>query len=274
MAGTNAKGVMGAVRDETGLHASISGDFDKGPPIVLLHGFGTSGDAWKAVRAGLGARHATIAYDLPGHARSIRSESIGGAGRMAKAIIADLDGRGIGPVHLVGHSMGGAVASLIALRAGERVRSLTLLAPGGFGPEINHRLLDHYARASSEREIRLALENMFGWNNPVPGAMVDDLLELRGTPGQIDVLIEIAASMTDDTGEQGMLPRDGLAGLAMPVKVLWGTQDRVLPTRQAHKLPPLFAAHVFEDTGHMLIEEQEQAVVALIRQNARTGGAH
>ncbi|MCP4318770.1 MAG: hypothetical protein GY789_22940 [Hyphomicrobiales bacterium] len=68
---------------------------------------------------------------------------------------------------------------------------------------------------------------------------------------------------------QGTFRRNELAELPMPVKVLWGTQDRLLPTRQAHRLPPMFAAHVFENTGHMLIEERGADVVALIRQNIR-----
>ncbi len=44
----------------------------------------------------------------------------------------------------------------------------------------------------------------------------------------------------------------------MPIKVLWGTQDRVLPTRQAHKLPGVVATHIFERTGHMLHLEAAQ----------------
>jgi pimeloyl-ACP methyl ester carboxylesterase len=48
-----------------------------------------------------------------------------------------------------GHSMGGAVSALIAMRAPDRVKSLTLVAPGGMAREINADLLDRYARAAS-----------------------------------------------------------------------------------------------------------------------------
>jgi pyruvate dehydrogenase E2 component (dihydrolipoamide acetyltransferase) len=48
------------------------------------------------------------------------------------------------------------------------------------------------------------------------------------------------------------------------VKVLWGMQDRVVPTRQAHRLPGRIAVHVFEEAGHMLPLEVPDDVAALI----------
>jgi pimeloyl-ACP methyl ester carboxylesterase len=250
-----------------------------GVPVVFLHGFGGSAQAWDRIVAAIAPDYATLAYDLPGHGRSIAADGIGGGGRMAKAVGADLTQRGIARLHLVGHSMGGAVATLVALRMPERIASLTLLAPGGFGPEINHRLLCRYARAATADDMRLVLENMFGWSRPISQAQVDAALELRHLPGAVEALEAILPAMVTGEGlsqAQGTIPRDQLAELSErldgPAKVLWGTQDRVLPTRQAHKLPPLFAAHVFDDTGHMLIEEQEEAVIALIRQNIRMGG--
>ncbi|WP_099864469.1 alpha/beta fold hydrolase [Pararhizobium haloflavum] len=255
----------------TELHATTGGATVSGSPVILLHGFGACADVWESVAAKLAGTHASLAYDLPGHHRSMLADGVGGAGRMAKAILTDLQARGLDRFHLVGHSMGGAVAALVALRVPESTASLTLLAPGGFGPEINHRLLARYASATTREEMRLALEHMFGWNNVVPDRMIDTLVGLRQAEGAAEALRSILPSMTSEDGSggkvQGMLPRDGLATLTMPVKVLWGTQDRVLPTRQAHKLPPLFAAHVFEDTGHMLIEEQPDAVATLIAQN-------
>ena len=259
-----------------GLHAVTGGaTTGNGAPAVFLHGFGGSSAVWEKVAGAIGRDRPTIAFDLPGHAGSLDAEGVGGAGRMAKAVIADLDRRGTGPLHLVGHSMGGAVASLIALRDPSRVLSLTLLAPGGFGPEINHRLLARYAEASDAHAVRLALEEMYGWNAPIADETTAAYVALRNRPGAVERLKEIHATMTTGEGaerRQGMLPRADLEKLAMPVKVLWGTQDRVLPTRQAHRLPPMFAAHIFEDTGHMLVDEQRDAVIELVRQNIRTGG--
>jgi pimeloyl-ACP methyl ester carboxylesterase len=53
------------------------------------------------------------------------------------------------------------------------------------------------------------------------------------------------------------------------VKVLWGTQDRVLPTRQAHRLPGRIGVHIFENTGHMLPQEIPDEAAYLILENTR-----
>ncbi|WP_169054313.1 alpha/beta fold hydrolase [Nitratireductor sp. XY-223] len=243
-----------------------------GAPLVFLHGFGASAGVWSDIQRSLAGNNATIAYDLPGHGGSALGANLARTGKMAGAITADITRRGFDKVHLVGHSMGGAVATLIALRTPHLIASMTLLAPGGYGPEINHRLLRRYASAKTPAEILAALENMFGWNSKVPENLVDDLFARRGAPGAIDGLNSILDSMLRREGDdfyQGMFSRSELATLPMPVKVLWGTQDRVLPTRQAHRLPPMFAAHVFENTGHMLIEERTDAVIRLIEQNMR-----
>ena len=129
-----------------------------GSPVVLLHGFGGSHRAWDAVRALIEPVRPVIAFDLPGHGASLDHRPIGGAGVAAKAVLAALAERGLARWHLVGHSLGGAAAALAALRAPKSCASLTLLAPGGFGPEINERLLGRYSQASGEVEIARCLE--------------------------------------------------------------------------------------------------------------------
>lgn len=255
------------------LHSIVKMGDPTSSNVVLLHGFAGYAEVWQPVIDDLGREHTCRAYDLPGHGRSLHHSAIGGAGRMAKAVAEDLQAKGSDIVHLVGHSMGGAVATLVALRIPELVASVTLLAPGGFGPEINHRLLARFAQAQGEEELRAILENMFGWNKNVPAGMLNAMIERRTIPGSLEKLQSIHETMCVEPGVQGMIPRRDLASLPMPVKVLWGTQDRVLPTRQAHKLPPQFAAHVIEDTGHMLIEECHDLVVRLIAENVRAGAS-
>ena len=242
-------------------------------PIVFLHAFGAAAFVWADLQEDFADERPSLAYDLPGHGRSLDADGIGSAGHMAGAVTADLARRGIFRAHFVGHSMGGAVASKIALRTPELVASMTLLAPGGYSPEINHRLLHRYASATDHDTLMLVLENMYGWNSAVPERVVTGLIERRNNPGVQQKLETILAAIlvTRESGvEQGVIARRDLATLTMPVKVLWGTQDRVVPTRQAPRLPPLFAAHVFEDTGHMLIEERSSETARLIRQNIRS----
>ncbi|MDT9126949.1 alpha/beta fold hydrolase, partial [Escherichia coli] len=77
-------------------------------------------------------------------------------------ILANLSGAGLERIHVAGHSMGGAVATLMALMAPNRVISLTLLAPGGSGEAINGTLLRRYAAAGDENELKSCLLAMSG----------------------------------------------------------------------------------------------------------------
>lgn len=250
----------------TELNITVSGPAS-GVPIVFLHGFGGLSSTWDEVIAGLGADQPVATMDLPGHGGSLNSDGRGGAGRMAKAILAGLGARGIARFHLCGHSMGGAVAALIAMRAPEQVASLTLVAPGGMAPEINAELLGRYAKAAGEAEIRALWAEMatpgFVW----PDAAVVEQVEARAVPGAMDALEETYASMfpTGAANGQGVIPHQQLSALAMPVAVIWGGDDHVVPCPGPAGLPVNFALSLLPGLGHMLPEEAPDAIVRVLR---------
>jgi len=236
-------------------------------PAVLLHGFGASHVAWDAVVEAIGGSRRTLAFDLPGHAQSLAARH-GSSAVAAKVILAELQRRKLRRFHLVGHSMGGAVAALVTLLAPQPVASLTLLSPGGFGREINSRLLRRYAAARKEAEIAMLLEQFFGWSNPVPDGLTAAQAHERQSKGATTALLKIVETFFD--GDlQKVLPLADIAALNLPIKVIWGTQDRVLPTRQAHRLSGRIAVHIFERAGHMLPYEIPAEVGHLILENTR-----
>ncbi|QPC85323.1 alpha/beta fold hydrolase [Mesorhizobium sp. NBSH29] len=236
--------------------------------LVLLHGLGSTRLAWKAVSSALASHAQMLTYDLPGHGDSLDFPEAGPATLAAKAILADLNARGVERIHLAGHSMGGAVAALMALSASELIASLTLLAPGGFGDEINGRLLRRYAAAHAPEEIRACLEMMTGWRHPVQDKTVTELVAMRAIAGQSATLVAMAAAITRDE-RQGVIPRDRLARLNMPVAVLWGRLDAVLPVHHSDDLPPAFARHVIAGAGHMLPEEEPAFVADILLEQLR-----
>ena len=246
------------------VHETGSGE---GVPVVLLHGFGASHRVWSPIQEQLAAQTRVLAYDLPGHGGSFDWPEAGPAKVAANAILADLEARGIAAAHLVGHSMGGAIAALMAIFQPQRPASLTLLSPGGFGPEINQRLLSRYAQAADEAALRPYLEAMYGWFSAVPAGLAEELIAARAAPGRGEKLQEMAAGLAKD-GRQGMLPRDRLASLPMPVGVAWGGLDNVLPVRQAEGLPAHWSLHLFADLGHMLPDEAPDEMTRIIRETA------
>lgn len=236
------------------------------PTITLVHGFGASHAAWDAIAADLSVTVRTLAVDLPGHGRSLASPGAGNAKASARAILSGLAVRGVESTHIVGHSMGGAVATLMALAEPGRVASLTLLAPGGFGEEIDGPLLRAYAAAADATALRACLAAMSGPDSPPAEDDIQACLAMRSHPGQAESLVAIAGAITRGD-RQGVIPRELLASLPMPVTVLWGTADSVLPVLQAEGLPERFRILRLPRAGHMLAAEAPGAVLAAIRAN-------
>lgn len=248
------------------IHAAVRGDGKN--VVVLLHGFGGCCDIWKDVVDCLDGAFTTIAYDLPGHGLSIDYPKAGSAKVAANAVLADLAERGIERAHFIGHSMGGAVATIAALAQPARVASLTLLAPGGYGPEINAPLLRRYAAATAPEDIRACLAEMSSPDSRVSEHSVATLAEMRSRPGQSEKLVAFADAMTAGD-RQGVIPREAIAALPMPVMVMWGTDDAVLPYSQADGLPARFMIHHVLEVGHMLPEEAPELVAEIIRRVSR-----
>ncbi|WP_210272528.1 alpha/beta fold hydrolase [Chthonobacter rhizosphaerae] len=247
---------------------SDHGIADDRPPVVLLHGFAGDALGWTNVQLALSRRRLTVAFDLPGHGRALDWPEVGHAGLSAKAVAASLDALGLRRVHLVGHSMGGAVASLIALRSPERIASLTLVAPGGFGAEIAHRTLRAFAIARSEAEIAPLLDQFFGFDRPPSRRMAGQIAESRKESRRSEVLAAVAEAILDGT-RQKTVDRAALGDLDAPVKVIWGRQDRILPVHQADGLPGVVAVHRFDGVGHMPHLEAHREVARLIADQIR-----
>ena len=102
-------------------------------PVVLLHCSGSSGAQWRTLAARLGERYRVIAPDLIGYGAALPWSSSGEFSLAAEAAaVRSLLGTLGEPVHLVGHSYGGAVALHIARTRPELLRSLTLVEPSAF----------------------------------------------------------------------------------------------------------------------------------------------
>jgi pyruvate dehydrogenase E2 component (dihydrolipoamide acetyltransferase) len=242
-----------------------------GTPIVLLHGFGSSSATWLPIISAL-MGSSTVAYDLPGHGRSLNFPNAGSPSTAAKAIIADLGERGVERAHFAGHSMGGAIATLIALMNPALAASLTLLAPGGYGPQINADVLRRYGAASDEKAISSCLTEMSGPDAEIPCAVADCMTRDRKVDGQTAMLEKIAALITRD-GRQGVLPSDGLEAIEVPVVALWGRHDPILPYNQMESMPLKWRKNTAERAGHMLIDEVPDTVVEILRKQVDSASA-
>jgi pimeloyl-ACP methyl ester carboxylesterase len=230
---------------------------------VLLHGFGTSQGSWRVLADQL-RDLPVLAIDLPNHGKSPRAATPT-FDSVAQAVLDRLDSEGINEVHLLGHSLGGGTALALTALLGSRLRSLTLLAPAGLGPEINGAFIDGILRANSEASLRPWLVQLFGDASRLSGSFVATALQELGNETKRAGLAAMAASLLPD-GTQAESLRKHFDGLVIPVKLLWGTLDRVLPIHQASGLPGNVALHTLAGTGHLPQIEAATMVAALVRQ--------
>ncbi len=129
-----------------------------------------------------------------------------------------------------------------------------------------------YAAATGADELRQIMEEMAAPGFSMPTKYVASLASVRRLPGQRDKLMEIAALIMHD-GRQGEIPREALARLKMPVTVVWGTEDPMLPFSQSHGLPPAFHLQALPGVGHQLLVEAEKTVVQQIRRTVAASRA-
>ena len=240
------------------------------PALVFLHGFGGSAEVWTHLQDVFATpTQKTLAFDLPGHGRSLDYPGFGPPKVAARAVLAELDRRNIAAAHIVGHSMGGAVASLMALFASKRVASLTLIAPGGFGEAIGADKIRAVMEADTPDALAKAMSGMgaSGW---VPSLDEVEMAFAARTPASRKAIAGIFAHLFA-TGRQGVLPIDAIAATGRPIRLLWGEHDPVTPHVQGVAAP--FELTTVPGAGHLLMQEAPEACRAAIAASMAAAGA-
>jgi pyruvate dehydrogenase E2 component (dihydrolipoamide acetyltransferase) len=237
-------------------YLTMAPDEPSGDPVVLVHGFGGDKNSWLFVQQPLAEERTVHALDLPGHGASSKDVGDGTLAMLAETVTGFLDAVGVERAHLVGHSLGGAVSAAVAKATPDRVASLTLLAPAGYTPEVDAEYLRGFAAASSRRELKPLLGRLFADPALVTRQLVDDLLRYKRLDGVDKALSALLGTLLDGD-RQAIDTRALLDGLDVPVTVVWGGADRILP-------PPDGVGERVE-AGHMLHMEAANDVVRVLR---------
>jgi pyruvate dehydrogenase E2 component (dihydrolipoamide acetyltransferase) len=262
--------------DVGGRKISYAGAGEDGDVILLVHGYGGDRNSWLFLQEPLAAKYRVYALDLPGHGTSAKDVGDGTLDVLADAVTGVLDALGAGRAHLVGHSMGGAVALAVAGRDPGRIASLTLIAPSGFGTEINVGYLRGFAGAQTRRELKPVVGQLFADESLVTRQLVDDLLAYKRLDGVDQALHTLLGTLLDGDAQRA----DSAAALAavlaapggaIPVTVVWGRADRIIPAAQAESVSGA-ARHVIDGAGHMPQMERPADVQAAIEETIAQAG--
>lgn len=247
------------------IRVRLDGDPDN-PPILLLHGVGRSLEDWAAQWERLAGAHHVITLDIPGFGFSSRPSEPVTLAALAQGVADTLDALGERrALHVIGNSLGGAVALQLLVLQPHRVASLVLVNSAGFGREVTMLLrmlaLPVVGRMATRRTTRASariLERaIFADRSLASRQRIEHAVAIGGQPDAGVVMREIARELATGQGvKQGW--RTELASAAAqyprPTLIIWGDRDRVLPAHHleaAQRLMPHAKTHLFTGIGHM-----------------------
>ncbi len=239
----------------------------EGAPIVFLHGFGADLNGWRPVHRLLPETLPALAIDLPGHGLSPLGEEASFEALVEAARDALIE-EGVGAAHLIGHSLGGAVAVALAHEPGVKALSLMLIAPAGLGPETNAAFFDGFLQADTEAALMPWLHMLATDPAALGSALARTTLRQRRERPLIADQRRLAKAILA-AGRQAIDIRGLLAALEAPTKIVVGLEDRITPAHQAEGLSGLIALHRFAHVGHMPHLEARREVAALIEELVR-----
>ena len=131
-----------------GVVAEVEGE---GAPVVMIHGLGGTTNMFQPQMEALRG-YRVVRLDLPGCGRSPVPAEPPSFKSYKTAVLATANALGVERAHLVGHSLGGAIAMEVARQAKARVKSLTLICSAGLGPDINMEYIDGFIASASLSE--------------------------------------------------------------------------------------------------------------------------
>ena len=241
-------------------------------PVVMIHGFGGDLLNWQMNQPDIATDRAVYAIDLPGHGGSTKAiDGDGSVAWLANAVRGALKALEIDRAHLVGHSLGGAVALQMALDEPSRIASVTLVCPAGLGREINGAYIENFIRADKRKDMKATVEALFADPSFVSRDMVEDLLKYKRLDGVLAALRRIADAAFAG-GQQSAVLAESLGGLNVPVQVVWGAEDKIVPPAHAAAIAEP-DRHVIAGAGHMVHMERPAEVNRLIAGFVAAAGA-
>ncbi|MCK0536206.1 alpha/beta fold hydrolase [Alcanivorax quisquiliarum] len=252
----------------------LEGGRHDGEAVVLLHGFGANKENWLFLAGLLASRYRLIIPDLAGFGEShfIASSNYRLA-TQAERVHRMLGLLKAGPVHIVGNSMGGAIAGIVAARAPEAVLSLTLMNAAGM-------------RGENMSDFEAAL--MRGENPLIPASLLDVArlfrITTRRNRASLSALLTpilyremvhrnpVNHRIFRDILHIEEHPEDLFSEIQCPTLIMWGDCDEVLDVSCAasfKQLIPHARTCIFKDVGHLPMLEAPALTARALRTHWR-----
>ena len=258
------------------IHYRLEGD---GPPVLLIHGFGSALVVWETLVPSLCREHSCVLVDLPGFGLSDKRERDYSPAALAETLAALLDHLEVaGPVDVVAHSWGCSVALALALDRPERAGRLVLTSAWVFSQQLP--TFFEWAR------VPLVGNVIWSWFYPeqIPykfarsfydpdrfasPAVVDRIEAAMARPGAIRAALEVARAQRFEAMQERY------PTVRQPALLIWGADDEVsLPHfgERLHAALPDSRLERVAECGHMPMIEHPERYAALVRHFLGTSG--
>ncbi|QLL06951.1 alpha/beta fold hydrolase [Mycobacterium vicinigordonae] len=253
-------------------------DEGAGDVLLLIHGIGGSSNNWRAIIPALSKKFRVIAPDLLGHGQSDKPRGDYSLGSFAVLLRDFLDALGIPQATIVGHSLGGGIAMQFAHQHRDYCERLILISSGGLGAEVS-RMLRLASLPGSAMALRLisskpaiAARKAVTSLRPTDQSAerVSDHWEAHAAlsnPENRKALLRTLRAVVDRKGQYVCALNRLHCNAAVPVLIISGDQDRVIPVTHAyaaHQAMPHSRLHIIPGAKHHPHMERTETVADLI----------
>ncbi len=257
-----------------------------GPALLLLHGLGCDHATWLPVIDGLARRYTVIAPDLLGHGASDKPRADYSVGGFANGMRDLLTVLGIDKATVVGHSFGGGVAMQFGYQFPERTERLVLVGSGGLGPEVSPAIR---AITTTGFHQFMGLLTLPGIRQVGTGSLralsrtgvkqfrdfdeVASIYDSFKDPSARAAIRHVVRAVVDWKGQIVTMADRAYLTEAMPMCVIWGADDLVVPVSHASNasaLAPTARVEIVPNAGHFPHRDHPERFAKIVRDFIRT----
>ena len=236
--------------------------------ILFIHGLGSSSDRWGNVPKSLSTNFHTISIDLPGFGESDKPISINYTIENFRDIVIDfMNLLAINDMtSIVGHSLGGYIASEVTMQNKINVDRLVLIDSSGFLKKSTP-LLEKYlsvAMNPTNTNVKNIFEQMVSDGTKIPLKLVESFIKRINLP---NAKYSFKLTLENSTSTQIKLDKLKLID-NVPTLIIWGVEDRVIPIRHSELFKKSISnshIEIIQDAGHAPFTEKPEQVCELIR---------